>query len=64
MTTKSKAKMTKAELIKAIEHKVARAKPIVKNDLIRGLKSKKKSTLIRYLNNARVDKDGYGIRLG
>lgn len=55
--------MTKAELIKAIEQKVAKAKPIVKDDFVRGLKYKKKATLVRYLKRAKVDKDGYGISL-
>jgi hypothetical protein len=56
--------MTKAELIKAIERKVAKAKPILRNDFIGSLKYKNKPTLARYLKNARVDKDGYGIRVG
>lgn len=55
--------MTKAELIKAIKQKVARAKPIVRDDFVRGLKYKNKVTLVRYLNKAKVDKDGYGISL-
>ena len=55
--------MTKAELIKGIKRKVARAKPIVKDDFVRGLKYKNKATLVRYFKKAKVDKDGYGISL-
>jgi len=55
--------MTKAELIKAIKRKVAKAKPIVKDDFIRGLKYKNRATLVRYFSKAKVDKDGYGISL-
>jgi hypothetical protein len=54
---------TKKELIKAITAKVVKAKPMVKNDFIGGLKYKNKATLARYLKKVRVDKDGYGIRL-
>jgi hypothetical protein len=57
-------KMTKVELIKAIERKIARARPIVTDDLVRSLKYKSKATLVRYLKTARVDRDGSGIRLG
>jgi hypothetical protein len=56
--------MTKAELVKAIERKIAKAKPALRNDFVGSLKYKNKSTLVRYLKNARVDKDGYGIRVG
>lgn len=65
MVVRSKAKkgMTKAELIKAIERKVARAKPLVKDDFIKSLKYHNKATLARYLSRVRVDSDGYGIRL-
>jgi hypothetical protein len=65
MATKTivKKDMTKAELIKAFTKKVAKASPLIKSDLIRSLKYKNKATIRRYLNNARVDRDGNGIRL-
>ena len=55
--------MTKAELIEAISKKVRRAKPIVKNDFINGLKYKNKAELRRLLKKVKVDRDGYGISL-
>jgi hypothetical protein len=55
--------MTRAELIRAIKRKVSKTKPIVRDDFIKGLKYKNKATLVRYLNKAKVDKDGYGISL-
>lgn len=58
---KKTEEMTKAELIQAITVKVKRAKPIVKNDFIRGLKYQNKTQLKRYLKKAKVDRDGYGI---
>ena len=45
--------MTKTELTKAIGKKITRAKPIVRDDLIRSLKYKTKPTLRRYLKTAR-----------
>ena len=55
--------MTKKELIKAIKAKVVKAKPMVRDDFVRGLKYKNKATLVRYLRKAKVDRDGYGISL-
>jgi len=55
--------ITKAEIIEAIKRKVAKAKPLVKDDFIRGLKYKNKTTLKRYLKKAKVDRDEYGISL-
>ena len=55
--------MTKAELIKAIKGKVAKAKPMIRDDFVRGLKYKNKTTLVRYFKKAKVDKDGCGISL-
>jgi hypothetical protein len=55
--------MTKAELIKAIERRIAKAKPIVRNDFVKSLKHQTKSTLTRYLMMIKVDRDGSGIRV-
>lgn len=54
---------TKAELIKAIERKISKAKPLVKDGFVRGLKYQKKSELARLLRDIKVDRDGYGFRL-
>ena len=62
--TKAKREMTKAQLIQAIASKVKRADPMIRDDLIRGLKYKDKATLVRYLSKVRVDSGGNGIRLG
>ncbi len=55
--------LTKEELIKAISKKVSKAKPIVKNDFLSGLKYKNKPYLQRILRVVKVDRDGYGIKL-
>ena len=58
-----KKEMTKAELIEAIEKKVAKAEPRLRKDFIRGLKYQNKATLRRYLKKAKVVDRGYGISL-
>jgi len=55
--------MTKAELIKGIKRKVAKAKPIVRDDFVRGLKYENKATLLRYFKKVKVERDGWDISL-
>ena len=58
-----KEKPTKADLIRAIELKVQRADPLIRDDFVKGLKYKNKSTLKRYLRKVKVDRDRKGISL-
>jgi hypothetical protein len=55
--------LTKAGLIQGIKDKTKKAKPFVRDTLLKGLKYKTRAELERIYKSARVSSDGLDIRL-
>jgi 2-iminoacetate synthase ThiH len=54
--------LSKSELIDGIKDKTQKAKPIVRDDILKSLNNKTKQELERMYKSVRVDKDRTGIR--
>ena len=55
--------LTKEELIKQIERKISKAKPMVKREMMAHVKRADKKELERILKTVKVSRDGWNISL-